>query len=407
MRQVLLVLSLFALISSVTLAADNRPPQIRSCESEFTEEQINDRIDCKTENANAAMFDYVDTVIELDKTFRYYGRAPIFTDSQMDHLMSARERAQSGKNRSHDAKVFRGIARKQKSQDADCYVKEIIGDGKGNDIQPCEKNEDCEELSGDGIGNDDGVCVIKGNPNLREVCVEVCQQPLVDDDDNYDMGSSADTEQRLGELEVVLMDATDEVKGVIGRVHQLHSTRPNASTDECDMFEFGLFPGSIALQATQVVKNVADAAFNTCSVACNQDAFGWNCEAACVVFAIVSGIANSVNDGFSVRDGANGSDQLDRVAKCTRQLNTEIASLQTAVQGTQGAIDEVNMKVDALSVQIEELMKFMEARFLTVEDHLCTPQGQRECFPGGAVRTTGELLGTSRTREVPTNRRDR
>ena len=31
-------------------------------------------------------------------------------------------------------------------------------------------------------------------------------------------------------------------------------------------------------------------------------------------------------------------------------------------------------------------MAFLEARFLDVEDHLCVPQGQRECFPDGVNR---------------------
>ncbi|MEE8411139.1 MAG: hypothetical protein V3S47_01450 [Acidobacteriota bacterium] len=380
---ILVFLSFFAVS---TLAAGRTPPQTRDCDADFAPSEYNDRIDCKAENANAALFEYVDTVIEFDKMRREFGRAPLFTDAQMDHLVAARDRAQSAKNRSHVAKAFRGQARKQKAEDEDCYVKEIIGDGIGNDIQPCEKNEDCAEVIGDDIGDEDGVCKIRGNPNLREVCVKVCQQPLLDDDDTYDSEASFDTEQGLEELEVVLGDATDEVKVAMARMQAYYSTRSNGPVDECEMFEFDLFPPTFALQASQVAKNVADAVFNSCSVACNQDVFGWNCEAACVVFAIISGVLNGVDDAFSVIDGANGSEQLDRVAKCNRQLNQKLIALATAGEETQGAIDDANAKMDALILQMEALTKLVEARFLDVEDQLCTPQGQRECFPDGAHR---------------------
>ncbi len=402
------VLMLLVVCVAPAVAADKAPPQVRDCEGEFAPNEYNDRIDCKAENANAALFDYVDSVIELDKMRRDFGRTPLFTDAQMDHLMAARERAQSAKNRSHEAKAFRGQVRKQKAEDEDCYVKEIIGDGIGNDMQPCEKNEDCAEVLGDDIGDDDGICKIKGNPNLREVCVKVCQQPLLDEDENYDGEAAFDTEQGLDELEIVLNDATNEVKVAMDRMLQHYSTRPNFGTNECDSFEFDLFPGPAALQVSQVAHNIGDAVFNSCSVACNQDAFGWNCEAACVVFAIISGVLNTVDDAFNVIDGTNGSAQLDRVAKCTGQLDeyvtdmdtglpglhssiadlkVQIGGLSSAVQGTQGAIDEVNMKVDALALQIAALTKLVEMRFLDVEGLLCEPQGQRECFPDGVDRS--------------------
>jgi hypothetical protein len=286
------------------------------------------------------------------------------------------------------AKAFRGQVKRQKAEDEDCYVKELIGDGTGDDVQPCEKNEDCEEVIGDEVGDDVQPCKVKGNPASREVCVQVCQQPLPDEPENYDSEVAFDTEQGLEELEVVLVDATDEVKAAITRMSQHYETRP-ADADDCDMYEFGLFPGSVAMQASQVAKNVADAVFNSCSVACNQDAFGWNCEAACVVFAVVAGVLNGVDDAFAVLDGANGSDQLDRVAKCTRQLGI-------AVEGTQETIDDVEEKVDALKQQIENLTMLMEERFLVIEDHLCRPQGQRECFPDGAQRESAPAEPESR-----------
>jgi hypothetical protein len=378
----LVVLSLYVVPA---FGGSATPPQIRDCDGEFAVNEYNNRIDCKTENANVALFDYVDTVIEFEKMRREFGRVPLFTDAQMDHLTSARERAQNAKNRSHAAKSFRGQVKKQKAEDEDCYVKERLGDMAdphgGDDVQPCEKNEICEELAGDQVGNDDGICDVAGNPKDREVCVLVCQQTLLDDDETYDGDSAFDTEQGLEELEVVIGDATNEVKKAMARMQAYYSTRPSGPVDECETFEFDLFPPSYALQASQVAKNVADAVFNSCSVACNQDAFGWNCEAACVVFAVISGVLNGVDDAFSVIDGANGSEQLDRVAKCNRQLNQKLIALALAGEATDAAIE-------ALALQVEAMTKLVETRFLDVEDHLCTPQGQRECFPDGVERTT-------------------
>lgn len=385
------VMVLFVLAISPLAASDKAPPQDRDCDGEFQANEYNDRIDCKAENANAAMFEWIDSVIDFEKMRRELGRASVFTDAQMDHLMSARERAQSAKNRSHAAKAFLGPARKQKARNEDCYVMEIIGDNKGDDIQPCEKDEDCSEVLGDGIGDDNGICKIKGNPNQREVCIEICQQPLLDDEDAYDPDAAADTEQGLEELEIALNDATSEVKSAMARMQSQHAERPASGADECTMFEFGLFPGSGVLQTTQIVKNVADAAFNSCSVVCNQDVFGWNCEAACVVFAVISGIANSVNDGFAVRDGSNGSEQLDRVAKCTQQLNTDLGALTASSGDTEAAVAEINLKVDDLAKQIESLMLFVQEQFAVVEGHLCVPQGQRECFQGNTNRSSTSL----------------
>ncbi|HXV75798.1 MAG TPA: hypothetical protein VD788_05710 [Candidatus Polarisedimenticolaceae bacterium] len=363
------------------------PPVGRDCDAEFTPDKHNDRIDCKTENANAALYDYIDTVVEFDMMRRNMGREPIFTDSQMDQLMTARERAQAAKNRSHEAETFRGAVKKQKAEDEDCYTKEIIGDNRGDDVQPCEAGEDCEELLDDGIGNDDGKCMLKGNN--REVCVQVCQQPLLSDMDTYDADQAGDFEQGLEEIETALVDATEETKRAMARMRDAYDAS-RGTANECDMFQFDLRPTAAARQVAQVAKNATGATFNGCSVVCNQDAFGWNCEAACLVFAIIDGIANAINDALDVADSNNGSAQLDRVARCTTQLDSEIQEISADVDGTAAALDDVNERLDgvtdrlaALTEQIDALSAMMVQRFNAVDGYLCVPQGQRECFPGG------------------------
>jgi hypothetical protein len=222
----LAVLLFFAL--PVLAAPATEEPQYRECDL-IPADQYNDRIDCKTENANAALFEYVDTVIAYDKMRRAYGREPLLTDSQTEHLQSARVRAQNAKQRSHEAQSFFGQVRKQKAEEGDCYVKERIGDiGQphgGDDIQPCEKGEICEELAGDQIGNDDGECDTKGNPSEREVCVRVCESAMPDDEP-YDPDTAYDTEKGLSELEVVIHDANDEVEKAMARI--LRDAAPRA-----------------------------------------------------------------------------------------------------------------------------------------------------------------------------------
>lgn len=370
------------------------PPVSRNCDADFPADQYNDRIDCKTENVNVSLFDYIDTVIDYDKLRRTMGRDPVFTDAQMDQMLAGRERAQAAKNRSHHAQAFRGQVKKQKSEDADCYTKEIIGDNRGDDVQPCEAGEECEEVAGDGIGNDDGKCKLKGAN--REVCVQVCQQPLPTDADIYDPDQAFDTEQGLEELEAALIDANDKTRWAMDRMQTAYSHwQAGGATDECDAYQFDLFPASWVLQVSQVAKNASGAAFNGCSVVCNQDAFGWNCEAACLAFAIIDGILNGVHDAFDLIDGANGSAQLDQVAKCTTQLDTEIGGISTTVDGNATALDgveesleDVTARLAALTLQIDALTALMAQRFDTVDGYLCVPQGQRECFPDGAVNMT-------------------
>lgn len=374
-----------------TVGTAPAPPVSRDCNTNLPAEQYNDRIDCKTENVNSALFDYIDTVIDYDKMRRAMGREPVFTDAHLDQMLAGRDRAQGAKNRSHLAEAFRGQAKKQKTEDDECYTQEIIGDNRGDDEQPCEAGEECEEVLGDGIGNDDGKCKLKGNN--REVCVQVCQQPLSSDADTYDPDQAFDTEAGLEELEVALIDANEKTRWAMDRMQTAYSAwQAEGAADECGVYQFDLFPASWVLQVSQVAKNASGAAFNGCSVVCNQDAFGWNCEAACLAFAIIDGILNGVHDAFDLIDGANGSAQLDQVAKCTTQLDSEIGAIFATVDGNAAALDAVEEQLDdvairltTLTAQIDALTLLMTQRFDTVDGYLCVPQGQRECFPNGAA----------------------
>jgi hypothetical protein len=361
-------------------ASHAAPPVERDCDALFTADQYNDRIDCKTENANAAMFRYVDAAIEFDRASRAASRAPVFSDAQVSSLLAGRERAQTAKVRAHQAQLFRAKVKKQKSAEDDCYIKEKIGDGTGNETQPCESGEVCEEVLGDGIGDNDGICETKGKN--KEVCVQICQAPLATDGANYDPDAAVEAEQEIDELSVALDEATGEIARTTARMQAASAAAPaTRSPLDCSQYEYDLFPGPVALQTAKVAKNVTGAAFNSCSVVCNQDAFGWNCEAGCLVLAILDGIANAVSDGFEVAADTNDSAQMDRLTRCTTELKSNLDALAISAGNTEVALDEVQQRLQAMTEQINALATEMASRFSAIDMQLCLPQGQRACFP--------------------------
>ncbi|HEX6850823.1 MAG TPA: hypothetical protein VF139_05390 [Candidatus Polarisedimenticolaceae bacterium] len=374
------ILILLLLATTLAAGAWAAPPVERDCDAEFPAERYNDRIDCKTENANAAMFRYVDAAIEFDRASRAMNRAPVFSDAQVSSLLASRERAQTAKVRAHQAQLFRAKVKKQKSAEEDCYIKEKLGDGKGDDAQPCEAGEVCEEVAGDGIGDDDGLCETKGRN--KEVCVQICQAPPASDADNYDPEAAVEAEQEIDELSVALDEATDEITRTTARMRQAYAAMPATRAPlDCNQYAYDLFPGPVALQASQVAKNVTGAAFNGCSVVCNQDAFGWNCEAGCLVLAILDGIANAVNDGFQVAADTNDGAQMDRLTRCTTELKSNLDALAISAGNTEAALDDVQARLAAMAQQIDLLATYLTSRLDAIDTQLCTPQGQRACFP--------------------------
>jgi hypothetical protein len=390
----------FAIVSLLVAASwgvsHAAPPVERDCDALFPADQYNDRIDCKTENANAAMFRYVDAALEYDRASRAASRAPVFSDAQVSSLLASRERAQTAKVRAHQAQLFRAKVKKQKSVEDDCYIKEKIGDGTGNETQPCESGEVCEEVLGDGIGDNDGICETKGKN--KEVCVQICQAPLATDEATYDPDAAVEAEQEIDELAVALDEATGEITRTTARMRAASAAAPATRAPlDCSQYEYDLFPGPVTLQVTQVAKNVTGAAFNGCSVVCNQDAFGWNCEAGCLVLAILDGIANAVNDGFQVASDTNDGAQMDRLTRCTTELKSNIDALLLSAGNTEDALAEVQQRLQAMTEQIHAVATEMAARFDAIDQQLCLPQGQRACFPAQSGKpAAGTELTTPR-----------
>lgn len=376
---------MFSLVFFVALSAtwaQGSPPETRDCDT-IDANDYNGRLDCKTENVNSALFDLVDRVIELDQMRVSYNEPGIFTEEQKNNFVTARERAQNAKNRTNSAEGFKGAVKKQKAQDEDCYIKELVTAGGGDGDGVCEKNETCEEVIGDAIGDDDGVCTMKGNQ--KEVCVQICQQPLLDDDDNYDTEALGDMEEELTELEEGLKNAGNQVDMLMmmeTEILEQGLSYDALLSDSCGDFSDTSLSWQTykTLQGFQIAKNANSTALDTCSVVCNQDTFGWNCEAACLVFAISKGVLDGLYDGYDLRFKLDGeldtAEQMEKLAKCI-QLNQE--------KGQAAA--------DALA-RVEEELAVLKALIEQNQTLLLTPHGQRDGFPindGNALTEVGTV----------------
>ena len=389
---------MFSLVVFLTAASTSRaqdsaaPPVKRDCDSIFAKDQHNDRLDCKTENVLSALDDFVEVTFEYDRMRIGIDRPSLFTEEQRGELRSARVRAQNGKNRTHVAEGFKGAVAKQKKPDEDCFIKEYSGDGDG----VCEKNEVCEEVIDDGIGDDDPLdrtCwPMKGKK--KEVCVQVCQQPLVDDVENYDPGTAEDREDELEELEVALNNAKASIAMLIevemeawGQRSVLSGTCGDFSDNSLGWWAFG------TLQALQIAKNLSNMALNSCESLCTQTSFGWNCRGGCLALAIVTSILDMVYDGadlgFKVAGEIDTAGQMENMAECIETNKNNVTSLKNEFQPA-GKIVILQEDVTSLKSEfksegaigtLQEDVNTLKEELALIKSLLLTPQGKREGFP--------------------------
>ena len=106
--------------------------------------------------------------------------------------------------------------------------------------------------------------------------------------------------------------------------------------------------------------NATAMAYNSCDSGCNQDAFGFNCSAVCIVLAVASGIVDTISDACELQDDTVTAEQVDAACECLNQMGDEISGLKE---------------------QLGDLSDVLEERFDEVVELLNTPQGQRPEFP--------------------------
>lgn len=354
---VTIIVLLALLLVAVSTASANPPSK--------DPKEYNDRINERFSELNDSLKNLVDKAVNEN--------GGLFTDAQKEHLKNERMRAAKAQNRTHEAGGFKKWAKKQKLE---CFILEIIGDGIGDDIQPCEKGEICEEIIDDLIGDEDGECWYKfcGKKN-GEICAENCNEDLIEDmNDNYDPNAAQDIEDSIVDVTAVLDDTNDLLTMRLERMAAMKlSTVPLVQSldpnDKCARlpvdrereFDFTTLQGMLA------GANAASMAYNICDSACNQDAFGWNCSAVCVVLATAEGVLETISDAFELQDDTVTAEQVDAACLCLKQTSAEIGDIQ----------EEILL----LKAQIQYLTDLVNQRFDDMEVLLNTPQGRRPDFP--------------------------
>ena len=302
-----------------------------------------DRLKCKFERVNSKIGETLGNIEQLD----------ILPPTQVNSLKNAHSRAARDKDRA-GSEAFKGLTKKK---DAKCEMKECDPAALPDNakcktlVDPngiCDDGEDCLEVLGDGIGDDVQPCSPLHGKN-KEVCVQICDQEAINGDEgNFDDQAGSDWEQTLGDTadNLDLMNTTVTQAVQPARVFQVIAADP---TNMCANLLIAPKFTYEQLQGVRAGANAAKLAADSCDAGCNQDSFGWNCSAVCLAFRLAENILVAVADGFELQDNKDSGDQITAMAECLEELGTKINGIETKLN--------------------------------TVIELLNTPQGQRPDFP--------------------------
>ena len=229
--------------------------------------------------------------------------------------------------------------------------------------------ENCAEVIGDGIGDDDGICGMTGSH--KEVCVEICDLPLSDqDDDNFDEEAAADMETALMDAEHVMAETNERLAVALASYAQAKRDREarSASGSACVHILQGIRLGTKAYLTLSA--DATSMAYDMLDSGCNQDVVGNNCSSAGVALAVAKGVAQMVKDGFDLAELILSEASIDESFFCMEETSTDIAQLQEQAGQTEEKLDEIDRKVDALNARFDEILELLR-----------TPPGRREGFP--------------------------
>ncbi|HWR90258.1 MAG TPA: hypothetical protein VN260_08360, partial [Dissulfurispiraceae bacterium] len=275
------------------------------------QQDTGERIKCK--------FDKVHS--QIDSTVNDLDQFDFVPPDQLTLLKNAHARAGREKERA-TAEGFKGLTKKKKK--AACHFKEFIGDGDG--ICDPKKGEQCEEIIGDGIGDEKQPCILKGKD--KEMCVQVCDQDFDEDEENFDQDAGLDIEQTLDDTAQVLSAANGMVRAAARRSGVV-ALLSNGGSDKCANVVVGVRQFTdVQLQGIRAGANGAKLAADTCDAGCNQDSFGWNCSAVCIAFRLAEDILTAVADGFEMQDGSVTDARVDAMAECLVELGAKLNGLE-------------------------------------------------------------------------------
>jgi len=301
-----------------------------------------ERLKCKFERVNSKIGETLGNIDQLD----------ILPPTQVKSLKNANSRAARDKDRA-GSEGFKGLTKKK---DVKCQTKECDPALSGNKnckplINPngiCDPDEDCLEVIGDGIGDDEQPCSPLHGKN-KEVCVQICDQEAINgDEENFDdqagsdwEGTLTDTADNLDFTNTMMTQAVQRSRGLQMLAVEGTSVCANLVIEPKFTYE--------QLQGVRAGANAAKLAADSCDAGCNQDSMGWNCSAVCLAFRLAENIMGAVADGFELQDNKDSGDQVVAMAECLQELGTKMGEIET--------------KLD------------------TIIELLNTPQGRRPDFP--------------------------
>jgi hypothetical protein len=266
----------------------------------------------------------------------------VFSNEQKNQMSNIKEHVKNEIGRT-PPQDFKQLGKKR---DFECYPREIIGDGVGDDDGICKGNEPCAEVLDDGIGDDDGICVDKGK--YKEACIQVCDPDIImaaGDETNVDRGRAEDMEETLEDVTAVL-DESDQAVSAIMYARSMQAACDQAAMSNCEYL--GCLVGSgRTLTADSIEALVGAAAAARLLADSIKDIAKWDrIFNSAAVAAISEGIASAVNMAavtMEVIDDCQTGERIDLLALCiqenaqkTNQLEADLGTILKLLQQPPG-----------------------------------------------------------------------
>jgi len=296
------------------------------------------------------------------------GQLPNTTEGQMQRIRNEMGRNTRGMNRT-PGMDFRELTKKKQAQ---CQIREIEGDGIGNDDGLCTGNEACMERIGDQIGDDIQPCRTRGNPAQREVCVEICDNEAINaNPDNFDDDPNSDSRGRdMAEMLTDLTDQNIELNEMLAEeMARTSSARTLAQGGEECAVAILARRNTLLLAGFSGATVGAKAAADLCSHFGNLDISGFNVSPVCAIPEGIATVAVILSNAFLFEDGVIDSDTIDATLGCVQTLNE-------AAEETQAQLDEVQKQLATVQEQLEVVQQQLGTTLRLIR----TPTGRREGF---------------------------
>ena len=285
------------------------------------------------------------------------------TDAAKRGLSKSQDRLVKEKSRLK-AEDFRLLTKKK---DASCQFVEAAGvAGNEDDDAVCDiKTETCAEVMNDGIGNDDGECFpLKGKK--REVCVQICDETTLQDEENVDPDLAT-------EYEGVLDEVTGHVKEMKDYLQEAAVTMKSMeiaadSTDPCSLDTGGLSRTNFILYV--LAKTAALSVRGATDIAerfCDSEAIA-GCAACCAPAEAIAGGLEAAWTAIELTESSINSATIDSTLSCVAKLKGSADANTLLLTEIEADLDEVEIAQD-LMIQ-----------------RLNMPQGQRLNLPATSVK---------------------